>query len=126
MKTSFERWVKVGAMSTTECRATVTLPAELPEFVGHFEEKAVLPGVVQLAWVRFLASHWAGTALVLQSIGQMKFTHPLTIGDEVSIALQKDEGDWVPGLKQTLRFTYTIHRETGDIVASQGRISLCA
>ncbi len=101
--------------------ARITLGEDLPEFRGHFPVRSILPGVVQLGWVRRLASAWLGRRLRMAGVPQMKFTLPLVPGDNTVVRLTAKEKDG--GV--LVSFTYDVERKGAVETASRGRVLLC-
>lgn len=111
--------VNVLSSEPLRCIARVSLADIAWVFEGHFPSQAVLPGVIQLNWVRELATHWLGRPLTMTGIPQMKFVTPVTPTHTVEIVLtRKAESD------TTIHFQYSIVRPNAEpLPASQGKVS---
>ena len=70
------------------------VPGDLDYFEGHFEDFPVVPGVVQLMWVRHFARLHLGFGGDVRKMSQVKFKAMLRPGDAVtlSITLDADRG----------------------------------
>lgn len=70
----------------------LAIPENLYWFQGHFPQAAILPGVVQLNWVRQLAAHcWpeqAPQVLNCRALHAIKFQHVIRPGDQVNLTLE--------------------------------------
>lgn len=69
--------------------------ADLDWFRGHFEGLPVLPGIAQVYFVTLALgriSGAAGRALRISGFRQLKFTFPITVGDEAEISVRTDDG----------------------------------
>ena len=88
------------------CTAELTLQVqpELIWFDGHFPNTPILPGVVQLNWVRIMASSvWQEQAGWLDSAGQLeavKFQQIIRPSDKVNLNMR------IQPDPQPLQFTY--------------------
>lgn len=90
--------------TTVECLQTDSLEAtavfKFPEtfcgFAGHFPGSAVLPGIVQLASVRFLAECGLNQTVLPVSYSHTKFRGLVLPNErvEVKIELKKNESTW--------------------------------
>ncbi|MCA1766290.1 MAG: beta-hydroxyacyl-ACP dehydratase [Desulfobulbaceae bacterium] len=71
-------------------------PADFPPFSGHFPGQPVLPAVIQLVFVRLLASDLLQTDLQTVGTGRMKFKGMIRPGERINIqvALEKDGELW--------------------------------
>ncbi|MCP4338959.1 MAG: hypothetical protein GY799_08730 [Desulfobulbaceae bacterium] len=88
----------VESLETDSLKATAIF--EFPEafcgFAGHFPGSAVLPGIVQLASVRFLAECVLSQAFLPVSYSHTKFRGLILPNErvEVKIELEKNESNW--------------------------------
>jgi acyl-coenzyme A synthetase/AMP-(fatty) acid ligase/3-hydroxymyristoyl/3-hydroxydecanoyl-(acyl carrier protein) dehydratase len=80
--------VSTSNIGREEASFNLHLPKTLSYFEGHFEEAAILAGVVQLDWAIFFAKENFPIAGNFQRIEALKFHKVLTPGDDVSLALQ--------------------------------------
>lgn len=66
------------------------VPADLPAFVGHFDEFALLPGVFQLDRVAIPQARAAWSDLgPLRAVKKLKFTRPIRPGDALLLRLTR-------------------------------------
>ncbi len=65
---------------------SLEVPIDLIFFQGHFEELAILPGVVQIQWACQLAEPLIGVGFS-RNIEKLKFTHPIFPGDLINLQL---------------------------------------
>ena len=90
----------------------LSVAADSPWLAGHFPERPVLPGVVQLRWaVQAAGELWPGLQRV-QSVSNLKFQNPVL--PPASLRLQLDH---LPE-RRTVRFRF----ESGDHVVSRGSV----
>ncbi|MCL7487571.1 MAG: hypothetical protein M8357_05280 [Desulfobulbaceae bacterium] len=68
-----------------------TFAPDFPAFEGHFPGKPVLPAVVQLAAVRFLAASYLGKPLLLVTVNRAKFKTMIGPEEPVTITIQLDQ-----------------------------------
>lgn len=91
---------------------------DFPEyFQGHFPKHEVLPGVIQLAWVKELAGVWFGEDFFLRDINQMKFMIPLNSQHTLETIIARAS-------EQERRFSfsyYIVKASGGRVLASQGK-----
>lgn len=80
----------VLSRQSNACRLAIDLCADAPCFEGHFPGFPVLPGVVQLHWVRQLATSLLGTAGSFAGMDQIKFTGIVQPGDALELQLTHD------------------------------------
>ena len=71
----------------------LTFGTDFPAFEGHFPGQPVLPAVVQLAAVRFLAATHLGKQLVPTGIDRAKFKAMIGPEEQVSITIRLDQLD---------------------------------
>ena len=88
------------------------LPDSLSYFQGHFDEAAILPGVVQIDWAAAYAKAQFNIPGGFQTIEALKFFKTLRAGDTVSLTLQHDAD------KARVAFAYS----TTETKYSSGRI----
>ena len=70
-----------------------TFGPDFPAFEGHFPGQPVLPAVVQLASVRFLAAKHLGKHLVPVSLDRAKFKAMIGPEEEVTITIHLGQSD---------------------------------
>jgi len=68
-----------------EIAAECMFPATFPGFQGHFPNKPLLPGIIQLASVRIIVEQATGTNLTAKSYTGTKFKLPIEPGQQVAI-----------------------------------------
>lgn len=88
------------------------LPRELAYFEGHFADRPILPGVVQIHWAALLFLREFGVNLVLQRMEVIKFKRLLLPDMEVRLRLDYDPG------RLRLGFRYL----AGPLESSSGRL----
>lgn len=66
---------------TAECK----FPATFPGFQGHFPEKPILPGIIQLVCVRNIVEQATGKNLTVKWYTGTKFKLPIEPGQQISI-----------------------------------------
>jgi 3-hydroxymyristoyl/3-hydroxydecanoyl-(acyl carrier protein) dehydratase len=76
---------------------TATLELRVPEdldcWPGHFPERSIVPGFLQLAWVMGLAARWVGPSPQVRRIEGLKFKNVLCPGERFTLTLERaDEG----------------------------------
>lgn len=64
------------------------IPADLTYFNGHFDEIAVVPGVVQIQWAVHYARQYLGLTRVFSHMESVKFKELLLPGQQLELALQ--------------------------------------
>lgn len=96
------------------------LTPDLFWFKGHFPAQNILPGVVQLDWVKDFAERILGDCFVA-AVPQMKFTTPMMPGDKVRLTVKLSALGELKGV----RFHYEVNRNEQWLTASQGIIDLC-
>lgn len=62
--------------------------ADCPWFVGHFPERSILPGVVQIGWAAWFAAQWGGREAPPTILRKVKFKHPVGPGARLVLRLQ--------------------------------------
>ena len=67
--------------------AQFIFPTNFAGFAGHFPEKPILPAVVQLTAIRYIAEQALDTRLQLISYGRMKFSEIIQPEEPVEIAI---------------------------------------
>jgi 3-hydroxymyristoyl/3-hydroxydecanoyl-(acyl carrier protein) dehydratase len=83
------------------------LPADLPCFLGHFPNFPVLAGVVQLDWAMRLGVAHLACGQPCATDFRVKFKRVIMPGNKLTLVLRQD-------------FVY----RNGDLVASEGRVTL--
>ncbi|CAD6875892.1 ApeI family dehydratase [Methylomonas fluvii] len=63
------------------------IPKDLTYFNGHFDEIAVVPGVVQIQWAVHYARQYLGLTRVFSHMESVKFKELLLPGQELELAL---------------------------------------
>ncbi|WP_020481221.1 ApeI family dehydratase [Methylomonas sp. MK1] len=63
------------------------IPKDLTYFNGHFDEIAVVPGVVQIQWAVHYARQYLGLTHVFSHMESVKFKELLLPGQELELAL---------------------------------------
>ena len=94
---------------------TLIFAANFPAFEGHFPGKPVLPAIVQLAAVRFLAAKHLGKQLVPTSIDRAKFKTMIGPEEQVTITIRLDQ------LDNNVTISFSIATDKGK--AATGTIS---
>ncbi len=100
-----------------ELCAAFCFSSDFPGFAGHFPDQPVLPAVVQLAAVRFLAAEHLGRPLQPVSVSRTKFKAMIGPDDEMRVRARIQRTDETV----TLSFTITANRDTaavGELVCS--------
>jgi 3-hydroxymyristoyl/3-hydroxydecanoyl-(acyl carrier protein) dehydratase len=92
----------------------LALPSDSPAFAGHFPDRPILPGVVQIDWAVRLAADHLVPGLAAARDFQVKFTHVIAPEADLTLTLRLDRQ------RQTLRFEYRDGRD----IASSGSIAL--
>ena len=79
-----------------EATAIFEFPESFCGFAGHFPGSAVLPGIVQLASVRFLAECVLSQSVLPVSYSHTKFRGLILPNErvEVKIELEKNDSNW--------------------------------
>ena len=107
------------------CTVRFALAERPGVFAGHFPTQAVLPGVVQVRWVREVLRAWEGRMVdasslppvTLSAISQMKFVKPVTPNDTVELVLTR--GKTSPTL---IEFHYYALRGGERVVTAHGKV----
>lgn len=99
-------------------KASVRLEENLSDFDGHFPVQKVLPGVMQLDLIQYLAEDWAGQRLCMISIPQLKFLHPLKPRDEIQISMEfnKTKNGYKVG------FSFGLQKDEKRFVVCRGKV----
>ncbi len=87
----------------------IDLPADHPAFAGHFPERPILPGVVQLDWAVRLASLAFDLSPQPACQVQVKFVQLVTPNQTLILRLNRTG--------ETIRFEFRV----GGAIASTGR-----
>lgn len=87
-------------------------PADFPAFTGHFPGKPVLPAIMQLAAVSYLADLAVGENIRPQQYNRAKFKTMVQPGDEIHIELKMDchESIWTGA--------FSLRQKNGELVSS--------
>lgn len=88
------------------------IPTDLLYFDGHFQQQAILPGVVQLHWAAKFGQQYLTTPKHFQRLEAVKFQQLILPGNVVSLSLRYDNA------KHKLSFLFSSERG----VHSSGRI----
>ncbi|MEN8140718.1 MAG: beta-hydroxyacyl-ACP dehydratase [Thermodesulfobacteriota bacterium] len=79
--------------------ARFNFPDSFPGFEGHFPGQPVLPAIIQLGAVRYLAQCALDTPLSPVAYGRTKFRGMISPREEIEIAvdlaLEAEQGQWV-------------------------------
>lgn len=91
-------------LARRESAGTLSLDLDVPPghaaFDGHFDEVAILPGVMQIDWaIRLACEHWSQPASI-QQLSQLKFMQVIRPGEPVTLELR-----WT-GERRELSFLY--------------------
>lgn len=70
------------------CQATLELVPSLRAFDGHFPERPVLPGIIQIGLVRALLERQIGQPLALRSVRRGRMSLLLEPGDLLQIEIK--------------------------------------
>ncbi len=76
-----------GDPRSFEIDASLVFGPGFPAFEGHFPGNPILPGIIQLASVRVLASMFLKRPLVSSSLSNIKFRDMIRPGQEVKVRL---------------------------------------
>jgi 3-hydroxymyristoyl/3-hydroxydecanoyl-(acyl carrier protein) dehydratase len=81
---------EIRATERTACgvRLTLSIPADLQYFDGHFPEVPILPGVVQVMWAVECARQQLGLDARFRALSGVKFMRVIQPG--ATVALQLD------------------------------------
>lgn len=108
----------VDTLSSTELvvKGVFVFPKTFCAFEGHFPEQPILPAIVQLAVVRYLAESALKKSLVPAEMSRVKFKGMVQPDDqiEVSVSLTQKRLLWQGNLK--------LHKDSGELLSS-GNIS---
>ncbi|OAH97453.1 AMP-dependent synthetase [Methylomonas methanica] len=88
------------------------IPKDLTYFNGHFEEIAVVPGVVQIQWAVHYARQYLGLTRAFSHMESVKFKELLLPGQQLELELHY--------LQQTGKLTFCYRSATCEY--SSGRI----
>lgn len=108
-----EPFVLDARESGAQWTAELVFDRDARYFEGHFPGIPVLPGVVQLGMARRFAELFLRRPVALRAVKKVKFTHVITPGAQVRLALEK-KGDG------EVAFRYT----SGEHVCSSGVMCL--
>lgn len=76
----------------TSVTLALEIPATLIYFQGHFPNNPILPGIVQLKWVKLYAERFLNIAPnTLTRVPQLKFTHIIQPNDKITLAITRFE-----------------------------------
>lgn len=72
-----------------------TVPDDHPAFAGHFPGQPIVPGVVLLDQIMYLAQHSLGRNVNTWQVGQAKFLSPVGPGEVLHFGMQPGaRGGW--------------------------------
>ncbi len=91
----------------------LTVPGDCPWLEGHFPERPVLPGVVQLRWAIGAAGMLWPAMTTVTGVANLKFSAPILPPAAIELTLLRDTS------RNRLGFTF----RQGGRVRSQGRVS---
>jgi 3-hydroxymyristoyl/3-hydroxydecanoyl-(acyl carrier protein) dehydratase len=91
----------------------LTVPGDCPWLEGHFPDRPVLPGVVQLRWAIGAAGLLWPAMTTVTGVANLKFSAPILPPAAVELTLVRDTS------RNRLGFTF---RQDGQ-VRSQGRVN---
>ncbi|PXF59028.1 MAG: hypothetical protein C4B58_04960 [Deltaproteobacteria bacterium] len=96
---------------------TYVFQPDFPCFQGHFPDQPILPGIIQMAAVRSLATKALNQQLVPTTTGRIKFRGFIQPKEQISITvnLKKHQTTW--------RAVFSISR--GNETVATGRIDFC-
>ena len=77
----------VVEQSTENLQIDLLVTDDIPYFAGHFATSPILAGVVQVGWIIQLANQHLGSSSTVETMSQLKFNSPITIGDNLHIAI---------------------------------------
>lgn len=108
--------ISVEQFSPDQVTIGLTVPPDHPAFAGHFPDRPILPGVVQIDWALRLADQYLSTGCPAACDYQVKFRRLITAGEALSLDLRliRERG--------VLDFSYRV----GDAAASSGRVRINA
>lgn len=108
-------------VSPYELIVTLSIPASLSWFEGHFESQPVLPGVAQISYAMYYAAQRLNISAEFLSLEQVKFLAPVLPSDDIVLHLTTDE------THQKLQFRYLAGSspDTDQVLISSGKIRLC-
>lgn len=69
----------------------LAITADLNCFAGHFHERPIVPGVVQLTWAAAFGRQQFGQTAPLLRVDRLKFTRPMLPGIEAELTLRPSE-----------------------------------
>jgi 3-hydroxymyristoyl/3-hydroxydecanoyl-(acyl carrier protein) dehydratase len=80
--------------TTDSCELTLHLPDDLMYFQGHFPEKPILAGVVQLQWaVTFAKQYLSLDDLPVNSVEVLKFQQFIEPNSEIVLSMSQKSSD---------------------------------
>lgn len=100
------------SVNDTDLSATLSIPENLVYFDGHFDELAVLPGVVQVHWAIEMARKYLPVTGDFTSIDVLKFMRVIRPEDIVTLNITNHPQ------KNTIDFSYS----TGETIHSKGKV----
>jgi 3-hydroxyacyl-[acyl-carrier-protein] dehydratase len=90
-----------------EGRQQFTFQQDFPGFSGHFDNRPILPGIVQMLAAQIVLEQLQGQSLVLEAVPKAKFLNVLKPGQEVLVRCKK-----IPD-KKNIRFSVEISSSEG-------------
>jgi len=95
------------------------VPDELPCWPGHFPERAILPGVVQLSWAVAAVQRWMQSTTPPTLIEALKFKTPVLPGQPLTLTVRK--GSAVGSFVFEFRNADSIHSKGRLIFSELGK-----
>ena len=83
--------IKFNMAPTARKLVEYVIPSDLSCFPGHFPDRPVVPGVLQLDWALALAEVWMGQAARVTEIESLKLLLPLEPGMRFRIRVTRPE-----------------------------------
>ena len=81
------------AVENNEGTCTFSVPGEFSGYRGHFPGNPILPGIVQLSFVRRLAERRLGRSLRLAGVKRVKYLRLITPDMPVTLTLALEPGE---------------------------------
>ena len=81
------------AVENNEGTCTFSVPGEFSGYRGHFPGNPILPGIVQLSFVRRLAERRLGRSLRLAGVKRVKYLRLITPDLPVTLTLALEPGE---------------------------------
>lgn len=113
LQESCQQWTLSSCKdSRVSGKASYSFSEEFPGFAGHFPEAPILPAIVQLASVRFLAECCLEKKITPVNYGHTKFRGMIQPNEviEVTIELQEENDEWFG--------TFSLKKEEEGVVST--------